>query len=103
MILPYIYESVTLANIVAEYLEEKMNKYERLSIVSIHEFVNELDWIQDTRYIDNKPKWMSESEPKQIDTKRGWYKEDFDIRVLRDRWNGGSGYMLALPEPVNFE
>lgn len=99
MILPYVYETVDLAYDVIDYLEAKMDKYKSLSIISVHEFINDLDVIQSF----NKPNWMTEPELSYIDSKRGWNKKDFIVHARRVRWYGGSGYVLEFPEPINFE
>jgi hypothetical protein len=76
-----------------------MNKYESLSTNSVHEIVNELYWLQD---VIDKPEWMKEPEFRWVDEKHGWRKQDFYIHVKRIRWLGGSGYVLELPDPIQF-
>lgn len=101
MLLPCICESWDLAAFVAGQLEDEMNEYGKLSMVSVYKLLDELLLITfSSRF--NKPDWLYDIELNFKNEKRGWLIQDFNIHIHLKRWYGGSGYVLEVPEPIDF-
>ena len=99
MLMPCVYNVRGHAEHVADRIRREMNELGSLSIGYVYEIIRDYEWPEDIRV---KPKWLGEPESSFVNFKRGWLNENFHVYIGFDRWCGGSGYLLELPDPIDF-